>query len=51
MMSANNQICFDLKIVFVYLYIVPSHYHHCASLPEDIELIKCLLDTVCRVCE
>ena len=28
------------NIVFVYLYITPSHYHHCASLSEDIELIK-----------
>ena len=51
MMSANNQIRFDLKIVFIYLYITPSHYHHCASLSEDIELIKCLSDIVCRVCE
>ena len=51
MMSANNQIRFDSKIVFVYLYITPSHYHHCASLYEDIELIKCLSDIVCRVCK
>ena len=51
MMSANIQIHFDLKIVFVNLYITPSHYHHCASLSEDIELIKCLSDIVCRVCE
>ena len=42
---------FGLKIVFVYLYITLSHYHHCASLSEDIELIKCLSDIVCRVCE
>ena len=40
MMSANNRILFDLKIVFLYLYITPSHYHYCASLSEDIELIK-----------
>ena len=51
MMNANNQIRFDFKIVFVYLYITQSHYHHCASLSEDIELIKCLSDIVCRVCE
>ena len=51
MMRANIQIHFDLKIVFVNLYITPSHYHHCASLSEDIELIKCLSDIVCRVCE
>ena len=49
--SANGRIRFDLKIIFVYLYITPSHYHHCASLSEDIELIKCLSDMVCRVCE
>ena len=51
MMSANSQIRFDLKIVFVYCYITPSHYHHCAILYEDIELIKCLPDAVCRVCK
>ena len=51
MMSANNQVHFGLKIVFVYLYITPSHHHHCANLSEDIELIKCLSDIFCRVCE
>ena len=51
MMNANSQIRFELKIVFVYLYITPSHYHHCASLSEDIELLKCRSDIVCRVCE
>ena len=40
---------FGLKIVFVYLYITPSHYHHCANLSEDIELIKCLSYIFCRV--
>ena len=50
MMSANSQIHFDLKIVFVYLHVTPSHYHHCEGLSEDIELIKCLSDIVCRVC-
>ena len=47
MMSANRYVL----IAFVYLYITTSHYHHCASLSEDIELIKCLLDIVCRVRE
>ena len=45
------RIRFVLKIVFACLYITPSHYHHCANLPEDIELIKCLSDIFCRVCE
>ena len=31
MMSANCRIRFDLQIVFVCLYIAPSHYHHCAN--------------------
>ena len=26
------------------LYITPSHYHYCANLSEDIEIIKCLSD-------
>ena len=51
MMSANSRIRFGLKIVFVYLYITPSHYHHYANLSDDIELIKCLSDIFCRVCE
>ena len=51
MMSANIQIHFGLQIVFVCLYITPSHYHHCANLSEDIELMKCLSDIFCRVCE
>ena len=51
MMSANNWIRFVLKIVFVALYITPSHYHHCANLSEDIGLMKCLSDIFCRVCE
>ena len=51
MMSANNRIRFVLKIVFVCLYITPSHYHHCPNLSEDIELIKCLSDIFYRVCE
>ena len=35
----------------VRLYIAPSHYHHGANLSEDIELMKCLSDIFCRVCE
>ena len=31
MMSANSRIRFGLKIVFICLYITPSHYHHCAN--------------------
>ena len=42
---------FCLQIVFVCLYITPSHYHHCANLSEDIELMKCLSDIFCPVCE
>ena len=40
-----------MLIVFVCLYITPSHYHHCANLFEDIGLIKCLSDIFCRVCK
>ena len=31
MMSVNSRIRFGLQIVFVCLYITPSHYHHCAN--------------------
>ena len=31
MISANSRIPFGLQIVFVCLYIMPSHYHHCAN--------------------
>ena len=51
MMSANSRILFGLQIVFVCLYITPPHYHHCAILSEDIELIRCLSDIFCCVCE
>ena len=51
MMSANNRIHFGLQIGFVCLCTTLSHYHHCASLSEDIELIKCLSDIFCRVCK
>ena len=49
-MSANSRIRFGLQIVFVCLYITPSHHHHCANLSKDIELIKWLSDTFHRVC-
>ena len=45
------RIRYGLQIVFVCLYITPSHYHHCAKLSVDIELMKCLPDIFCRVCE
>ena len=38
MMSSNSPIHFGLQMVFR-LYITPSHYHHCANLSEDIELM------------
>ena len=31
MMSSNSRMRFGLQIVFVCLYITPSHYHHCAN--------------------
>ena len=31
MMSANSRKRFGLQIVFICLYITPSHYHHCAN--------------------
>ena len=31
MMNAKSQIRFGLEIVFVCLYITPSHYHHCPN--------------------
>ena len=57
--SGKNGILFSLLLcslwwvqtLFVCLYITPSHFHHCANLSEDIELIKCLSDIFCRVCE
>ena len=51
MISANSLIHFGLQIMFVCLYITPSHYHHCATIFEDIELIKSLSDIVCQMCE
>ena len=44
MMSANSRICYGLQIVFAFLNITPSHYHHCGNLSVDIELMKCLPD-------
>ena len=51
MMSANSWVRFGLNIVFVYLYITPSHYHHCASRCEGIELMKMPVIYICRVCK
>ena len=31
MMSVNSRIRFGLQILFVCLYITPSHYHHCVN--------------------
>ena len=50
-MSANIRIRFGLQIILVCLYSTLSHYHHCANLSEGIEIIKCLSDTFCWVCE
>ena len=49
--SANSRIRYGLQIVFVCLYITPSHYHHCANLSVDIEIMICLPDIFCRVYE
>ena len=49
MMSANSRIRYGLQIVFVCLYITPSHYHHCANLSVDIELMKLLPDIFCKI--
>ena len=51
MMNANSRIRNGLQIVFVCLYITPSHYHHYANLFVDIELMKCLPDVFCGLCE
>ena len=44
MMTANSRIRYGLQIVFVCLYITPSHYHNCANVSVDIEFMKCLPD-------
>ena len=51
MMSANSRMRFCLQIVFVCLYIIPSHYHHCVNLSQDIKTINCLSELFYRVCE
>ena len=40
MMSANSRISFAFQVVFVCLYNIPFHYHHCANLFEDI--VECV---------
>ena len=51
MISADNRIRFGLQIALVCLFGTPSHYRHCANLSVGFELIKCLSDIFCRVCE
>ena len=51
MMSANIRIRLGLQIVFICLHITQYHYHHCANLSEDVEIIKCLSDIFRRMCE
>ena len=51
MMSANSRMRFGLQIILVCYYSTSSHYHHYANLSEDIELIKCMSDIFCRMCE
>ena len=50
MISAESRICLGLQIILVCLNITPSHYHRCANLLEDIELIKYLSGILFRVC-
>ena len=51
MINANSRIRYGLQIVFVWLYITPSYYHHSANLSVDIERMQCLPDMFYRVCE
>ena len=44
MISANSLIRYGLQIVFVCLYITPSHYHHCANLSVDIEFMETVVN-------
>ena len=46
MMIANSRIRFVFQIVFVFLYITPSHYHHCVNSSEDIKLVRYILSSV-----
>ena len=48
MMNANSRIRYGLQMVCVCLSITQSHYHHCANLSVDIELMKCLPDILCE---
>ena len=50
-MSANSRLRLGLHILFGCLYITPSLCHHCVNSFEDIEVIKCLSNIFCRVCE
>ena len=46
MMCTNNQIHYDLMVVFVCLHISLTHY----DLSQCIELLKCLSGTFCLEC-
>ena len=49
--SVDSRMRFGLLVMFFCSYITPSHYHRYGNLYEDIELINCLSDIFCRVCE
>ena len=46
MLCTNNQIHYDLMVVFVCLHIILPHY----DLSQCIELLKCLSGTFCLEC-
>ena len=47
MMSSSSRMRFGLRIVSACLYITSSHYHHCATLSEDIEMpVRYILSSV-----
>ena len=50
MLRANNGVHYCPMFVFVCLHITPPHYHHYTDRSEDIELLKCFLDTFCLEC-
>ena len=47
MMCEYNGVHYDLIVVFVCLRITLHHYHHYADVSESIELVTCILTTVC----
>ena len=50
MMCAHNRIHYGPMVVFVRLHITLPHYHDYADVSEDIELLKYVSVTFCRVC-